>query len=116
MGRDVLQYSHCTCDTALDRCWARGWARRGCRARRACAGSASGRQGERRRARGERRRQTRRARWTALQRRAGRPRQGAAGRGARRLALGCALGLFSIQIDSVLFLSRFLDIVREPGS
>ena len=38
---------------------------------------------------------------------------------ARGLATGCALGehgLFSIRIDSVLFLSRFLDIVREPGS
>ena len=32
------------------------------------------------------------------------------------LALGCALGLFSIRFDSVLFLSQFLDIVREPGS
>ena len=60
-----------------------------------------------------------------------RARQGAAGArqarglGAGRtawacgLALGCALGalgLFSIRIDSVLFLSQFLDIVREPGS
>ena len=38
---------------------------------------------------------------------------------ARDLATGCALGalgLFSIRFDSVLFLSRFLDIVREPGS
>ena len=38
---------------------------------------------------------------------------------ARGLATGCALGalgLFSIRFDSVLFLSRFLDIVREPGS
>ena len=37
----------------------------------------------------------------------------------RGLATGCALGalgLFSIRFDSVLFLSRFLDIVREPGS
>ena len=35
------------------------------------------------------------------------------------LATGCALGalgLFSIRFDSVLFLSRFLDIIREPGS
>ena len=33
--------------------------------------------------------------------------------------VGCALGalsLFLVQFDSVLFLSRFLDIVREPGS
>ena len=35
---------------------------------------------------------------------------------ARGLATGYALGLFSIRFDSVLFLSRFLDIVREPGS
>ena len=41
------------------------------------------------------------------------------GRWAPGLALGCALGalgLFSIRFDSVLFLSRFLDIVREPSS
>ena len=34
-------------------------------------------------------------------------------------AVGCALGalsLFLIRFDSVLFLSQFLDIVREPGS
>ena len=40
------------------------------------------------------------------------------GRWAHGLALGCALSalsLFSIRFDSVLFLSRFLDIVREPG-
>ena len=33
--------------------------------------------------------------------------------------VGCALGalsLFLTQFDSVLFLSQFLDIVREPGS
>ena len=39
------------------------------------------------------------------------------GRWARGLATGCALGalgLFSIQFDSALFLSRFLDIIREP--
>ena len=30
--------------------------------------------------------------------------------------VGCALGLFLTRFDSVLFLSRFLDIVREPGS
>ena len=44
---------------------------------------------------------------------------GSAAGGARGLATGCALGalgLFSIRIDSVLFLSRFLDIVRELGS
>ena len=38
---------------------------------------------------------------------------------ARGLAKGCALSahsLFSIRFDSVLFLSRFLDIIREPGS
>ena len=34
-------------------------------------------------------------------------------------AVGCALGalsLFLTRFDSVLFLSQFLDIVREPGS
>ena len=38
---------------------------------------------------------------------------------ARGLATGSALdalGLFSARFDSILFLSRFLDIVREPGS
>ena len=33
--------------------------------------------------------------------------------------VGCALGalsLFLARFDSVLFLSRFLDIIREPGS
>ena len=33
--------------------------------------------------------------------------------------VGCALGalsLFLARLDSILFLSRFLDIVREPGS
>ena len=38
---------------------------------------------------------------------------------ARLLATGCALGalgLFSIRFYSVLFLSRFLDIIREPSS
>ena len=44
-----------------------------------------------------------------------------AGRAARRAAgpAGCALGvldLFSTRFDSVLFLSQFLDIVRETGS
>ena len=36
-----------------------------------------------------------------------------------RAGQGCALGalgLFFTRFDSVLFLSRFLDIVREPGS
>ena len=50
-----------------------------------------------------------------------------AGRGARQGArpsrvagpVGCALGtlsLFLARFDSVLFMSRFLDIVCEPGS
>ena len=52
----------------------------------------------------------------ALRRRAGRAAGSAQARGARGLATGCALGLFSIRFDSLLFLSRFLDIVREPGS
>ena len=50
---------------------------------------------------------------------------GARGRGAGRAAwaccwaVGCALGAFSwflTRFDSILFLSQFLDIVREPGS
>ena len=48
----------------------------------------------------------------------GRARQGRAA-WAHGLATGyalSALGLFSIRIDSVLFLIRFLDIVREPDS
>ena len=67
-----------------------------------------------------------------------RPRHGGVGQRARRLAgagvhgrgarhgrwaccwpTGCALGalsLFLTRFDSVLFLSQFLDIVREPGS
>ena len=48
----------------------------------------------------------------------GRQARGAPGLGARAgqgCAL-CALGLFSALFDSVLFLSRFLDIAREPGS
>ena len=35
------------------------------------------------------------------------------------LGVGCALGalsLFLTWFDSILFLSQFLDIVREPGS
>ena len=42
--------------------------------------------------------------------------RGRPGRWVRGLATGCALGLFSVRFDSVLFLSRFLDIVHEPGS
>ena len=45
--------------------------------------------------------------------------RGARAAWARELATGCALGalgLFSIRFDSVLFLSWFLDIIREPGS
>ena len=45
---------------------------------------------------------------------------GRAAAGARCLGVragqGYALGLFSTRFDSVLFLSRFLDIVFEPGS
>ena len=66
-----------------------------------------------------------RARERGSRRRAQGSRRGALGLGvgrpawARGLAMGCALGalgLFSIRIDSVLFLSQFLDIVHEPGS
>ena len=95
MGSAVLQYGHCSSDTAhrrwagrrLDRRWVRSWVRR-TRAERT-GGRA----------------------WGA--------RAGAAGSWARGLATGCVLGaldLFLIRIDSVLFMSRFLDIVREPGS
>ena len=50
--------------------------------------------------------------------------RGARGMGAGRTAwaccwvVGCALGALSLflnRFDSVLFLSQFLDIVREPG-
>ena len=63
----------------------------------------------------------RRARQVGSARQAGARRSGRvrSGRWACGLASGCALGalgLFSIRFDSVLFLSRFLDIVREPGS
>ena len=49
---------------------------------------------------------------------AGRAQQGSGRRAAwaRGLATGCALGaldLFSIRFDSVLFLSQFLDIIRD---
>ena len=52
---------------------------------------------------------------------AGRGARGACYRRARgpRPGQGCALGalgLFSTRFDSVLFLSQFFDIVREPGS
>ena len=72
---------------------------------------ADGRASERARAAGKRQLGASAGAW---QRRAGRTAGLAAG-----LATGCALGvrgLFSIRIDSVLFQSRFLDIVREPGS
>ena len=67
----------------------------------------------------------RRRRWATAARgapAAGRGAHGLGARGtgwARGLATSCALGalgLFSLRIDSVLFLSRFLDIVREPDS
>ena len=63
---------------------------------------------------GSRRGRARRARGRASWAAGARP-----GRWARGLATGCvlgALGLFSIRFDSVLFLSQFLDIIREPGS
>ena len=95
MGRVVLQYSHCTSDTAC---------KLGARHRRAGRASARGAQADARQGRSA----------------------GAHGR-ARALgeawaccwAVGCALGalsLFLTQFDSILFLSQFLDIVREPGS
>ena len=95
----------------------RHWARKalaeraGGRAEQATAGRASG--------------EGRAGRWSAPGKQAsGSRRSKGAERGrprswARGLATGCALGalgLFSIRIDSVLFLSRFLDIVHEPAS
>ena len=79
----------------------------------ACAGRADGR------GRGRTRRRT----WCTRQADAGLRPAAAGARGARFLGAlaGCgwalsALGLFSIRFDSVLFMSQFLDIVREPGS
>ena len=49
----------------------------------------------------------------------GRHRRAGRGSWACRWPTGCALGalsLFLARFDSVLFLSQFLDIVREPGS
>ena len=109
-------------------------ARLGARGAQAGAGSALGAQAAGAGARRERhgvgsqgRAERRRVRGSRRGIRAGPARPGywARGLGARHaawvhgLATGCALGLlglFSIQFYSVLFLSRFLDIVREPGS
>ena len=91
---------------------------------------ALGAQGAGRAAVGARHGQARRARAAAgagqaRQAEAGRARHAGSGRGRggwpRRVAgpAGCALGalgLFLTRFDSVLFLSQFLDIVREPGS
>ena len=95
----------------------RRWARR----RGRLGTQVDGRAGGRRAAAGRRRRRATAARGKraagARQRAVGaRPGRWARGRACCGLALGFALGLFSIRIDSVLFLSRFLDIVREPGS
>ena len=99
---------------------ARGARRRACvgRTRGRCrqlGARAQGSAGERARGRSGRARA-----WQGARGARGRAQQGRArARGPRCLATGCALdalGLFSIRIDSVLFLSRFLDIVREPGS
>ena len=112
MGRAVLQYSHCTYDTAqggAGRAGAGlGRASLACKAR---AGHARGTRGARAgHARGTQ--QARHGRW-------------ACGTGAGRAAwaccwpTGCALGalsLFLARFDPVLFLSQFLDIVRETGS
>ena len=110
MGRAVLQYSHCTSDTAR-RLGTRG--AQGARdtqgaGRSLHAGSgASGHVGRASARAGERH-----GGW-------------AHSTGAERVAwaccwaAGCALGalsLFLTRFDSVLFLSQILDIVREPGS
>ena len=65
-----------------------------------------------------------RGEWQAGHRRTGRARQAGTGRaGHGRWACGLAravhlvhLACFLARFDSVLFLSQFLDIVREPGS
>ena len=97
----------------LGKCWARRRGRWGVGAagKRQLGVGADGRASERARAAGKLQLGASAGAW---QRRAGRTAGLAAG-----LATGCALGvrgLFSIRIDSVLFQSRFLDIVREPGS
>ena len=87
------------------------WARRAVGARGGWRGGswACGRHGRARQTRGA---------WGVGRGRASGARQGARpGRAAG--PVGCALGalsLFLARFDSVLFLSRFLDIVREPGS
>ena len=86
------------------KCWVRKWGAGAQQAGRA-AGEARGKHGARQAGlvagRGRHARLARPGRWV---------------RGlATGYALG-ALGLFSVRFDSVLFLSRFLDIVREPGS
>ena len=109
MGRVVLQYNHCTCDTvrvlgakALKQAQGRTRARR-----RQAAGAGGMGVRERR----------------ASDRRAGRTRSGSWARGlgagraawARGLALGCALGalgLFSIRFDLVFFLSHQMNTVH----
>ena len=65
----------------------------------------------------------RRRRWGAGVGMLGRAAGRRGGRAARALGAragqGCALGalsLFLSRFDSILFLSQFLDIVREPGS
>ena len=112
-------------------CWGpqggRHWAQAGRWARRRQArGRGAGRAGGRRAGgRGAGRAGSRRA--DGRQQGAGRAGHAQQGRGlgagraawACWLALCCALGalcLFSIRFDSVLFLSQFLDVVREPGS
>ena len=108
--RAVLQYSHCTYDTAL------GAGQR--------AGRAAGARGAQQ-ARGARSRRAGRAAGA-------RARRGLAGErvgtmGARALGAGgraagpagyalSAFSLFWARFDSVLFLIQFLDIIREPGS
>ena len=75
-------------------CWlaARRWARRGAVGRAGAQGRAGGRR--------------------TLARAQARSLGARAGQGCALSALGLVLARF----DSVLFLSRFLDIVREPGS
>ena len=121
-GKEAMsRYNYCIVTEAKRGRWA-GAGRAGARAwARGRALQAAGRAGVERSGRAGVRSGTagRAGSWVAgARQRAAGARAGRAG-WARGLALGCALGalgLFSIHFDSVLFLSRFLDVVREPGS
>ena len=99
LGKGLLgesRYKICIVTEAASLAGCAGWAQAGAGRRRARA-----ERGEEAGARGGRRTSAQRAAWAGC------------------WAMGCALGalsLFLTRFDSVMFLSQFLDIVREPGS